>query len=379
MATIHLAAISGAFFTVGWLPSFCNLWTVTQTFILAFSFAGWLLLHCVFLALYTVGWLPLIQDFWHSTCDNWLTGVFLYLDFCGRRAKRQFVSWGLSDPITDFRRAANYIRTTYWVSDGSLQVHCPAAHLPGPKSGRWWQQKIGWLSFAVLTGLLLLQSAAGGGEGCGWAMTTTETSSFRDGLILQHADVKIHGPRPEESFGPIVWPHHEKKVVKRSIRRAFRRAQRDGVCWYRGQCLTPQDFQFPTPMQQKLHPAAPLTNQRTRNDLRQCNASQQNRRYLRFLQWNTSGLSKEKLEEIKCWLSTQNADVVVLLETHWRFTSDWSDSEWHHIHSGDSENAGAGILLMVSKRVAKLQQLQWQEGLPGPLGPCKIGICNTSC
>ena len=125
MATIHLAAISGAFFTVGWLPSFCNLWTVTQTFILAFSFAGWLLLHCVFLALYTVGWLPLIQDFWHSTCDNWLTGVFLYLDFCGRRAKRQFVSWGLSDPITDFRRAANYIRTTYWVSDGSLQVQLP--------------------------------------------------------------------------------------------------------------------------------------------------------------------------------------------------------------------------------------------------------------
>ena len=207
---------------------------------------------------------------------------------------------------------------------------------PGPKSGHSRGSRINkFLLRYLLISFIMANFLWNGGEGCGRTMTAAGTSSSMGILHPDNGGVKFHGPRPEASFGPITWPHGGTKVVKRSIKRAYRRAQLHGVSWYRGRCLQPQDFQFSGSDIAKT--ASRPTNLPYSNNsvaARGGNDSHQSKRHLKFLQWNSSGLSNARLDELKCWLHPQNLDVVVILETHWRFTGEWSDTDWNFIHSG---------------------------------------------
>ena len=248
---------------------------------------------------------------------------------------------------------------------------------PGPKSGHSRGSRINkFLLRYLLISFIMANFLWNGGEGCGRTMTAAGTSSSMGILHPDNGGVKFHGPRPEASFGPITWPHGGTKVVKRSIKRAYRRAQLHGVSWYRGRCLQPQDFQFSaqTLPKQQAGPQPSLQHQQRCG--RGGNDSHQSKRHLKFLQWNSSGLSNARLDELKCWLHPQNLDVVVILETHWRFTGEWSDTDWNFIHSGAPGSSGAGILLMISKRIAKMQDLQWNEVQPGRLVHARLGFSS---
>ena len=207
--------------------------------------------------------------------------------------------------------------------------------------------------------------ATGGGEGCGRAMTATGTSTEWVETFMHQDDVKLHGLRPPRRFGDTHWPQDGTKVVKRSYKRAFLKAVRDGHCWYKGQCFRASDFQLPPQLAQKWTDRMPTTGP-------PCTTQQptprlHKDRHLRVVQWNVSGLSTAKLDEICCWLHTQPLDVVILLETHWQFTNEWCDANWNYVHCGDSLSKSAGVLCLVSKKLSRLQDLRWAEVLAGRL------------
>ena len=254
---------------------------------------------------------------------------------------------------------------SWWHSSG-CPTFTPLRGESGPKSGHQWPRACLRLVFLVPALLFAVTNqATGGGEGCGRAMTATGTSTEWVETFMHQDDVKLHGLRPPRRFGDTHWPQDGTKVVKRSYKRAFLKAVRDGHCWYRGQCFRASDFQLPPQLAQKWTDkvpttGAPCTTQPSKPRLHKD-------RQLRVVQWNVSGLSTAKLDEICCWLHTQPLDVVILLETHWQFTNEWCDANWNYVHCGDSLSKSAGILCLVSKKLSRLQDLRWAEVLAGRL------------
>ena len=95
----------------------------------------------------------------------------------------------------------------------------------------------------------------GRSEGGGFAAETTKAPPNWEQLFIQQQGAKPRRPLPSSSYGQ-PW-HVETKVKKRSLHRALRRAQRDGLSWYRGQCYTVSDFAqmnlFPQALRQPEH------------------------------------------------------------------------------------------------------------------------------
>ena len=265
--------------------------------------------------------------------------------------------------IFSLQQRINVSPSSWWSSSRCSTIF-PLRGESGPKSGHRWPCLS--RTFVVLALYIAATTQAiGGGEGCGRTMTVTETSTTWVDYFLHQQDVKLHGWRPSRRSGNFVWPQDGTKVVKRSYKRAFLKATKEGHCWYKGRCLRAADFQLPAQLAQnwinRLTPSS-----RTRSS--QPNLSRRDDgRHLRVAQWNVSGLSITKLDEIKCWLKTQPLDVLILLETHWGYTNEWCDDSWNFIHSGDSLSRSSGILCMVSKRLNRLQDLRWAEILPGRL------------
>ena len=97
------------------------------------------------------------------------------------------------------------------------------------------------------------QFTCDGGEGCGHTMVTTEAQSPYWISDLSAFSAKQHGPRPPATSELLSWAPTDRSIKKRSIRRAYRRACRDGISWYRGRCFSPEDF----PAEMRQQPAAP--------------------------------------------------------------------------------------------------------------------------
>ena len=73
------------------------------------------------------------------------------------------------------------------------------------------------------------------------------------------------------------------------------------------------------------------------------------------------------LLEIKHWLRQNRADVVVISETKWSFSSTWSDREWLYVHSATADYKSGGILTMISRRIAEPEQLGYAAIIDGRL------------
>ena len=89
------------------------------------------------------------------------------------------------------------------------------------------------------------------------------------------------------------------------------------------------------------------------------------------MSWNSGGLAQATWDMFQQWADNQSLDFITLQETHWQFTSEWSQSQYHCIHSGYSSRQ-AGILCMISKRVCQAHQLSWTEIEPGRLVHIRI-------
>ena len=87
-----------------------------------------------------------------------------------------------------------------------------------------------------------------------------------------------------------------------------------------------------------------------------------------ILQVNVGGLSKMRLQEIQHWALQKEADIVILTETRWSFSTDWSTDSWHCIHSGTQQDKSDGILIMIRPQACSPTQLGIAEF--SPAGSC---------
>ena len=63
---------------------------------------------------------------------------------------------------------------------------------------------------------------------------------------------------------------------------------------------------------------------------------------LRVLSWNAGHLGQQQWSEVKSWLSTeaspQTCDVLVLQETHWQATAEFTASGWYCVSSASPDD-----------------------------------------
>ena len=86
------------------------------------------------------------------------------------------------------------------------------------------------------------------------------------------------------------------------------------------------------------------------------------------MSWNVGGLSQEAWLEVQIWLHEQEEhDVILLQETHWRFTSSWSLPRYHIFHSGATDHRFQGCMIVIRKSVASFESVLWSTPLVGHL------------
>ena len=144
---------------------------------------------------------------------------------------------------------------------------------------------------------------------------------------------------------------------KKSHQQAIRQAEASGFAIYKGKVLSLSSLGGSDQPKQHVptqHPA------RTR---RLTSAP-----HIRYLSWNAGGLTSGTWEELLSHLASRSClevSVVVLQETHWRGTSQFTRDDWHVISSGSNGEKGAGVAVLVRKSLCRASSLRYNEVLPG--------------
>ena len=147
---------------------------------------------------------------------------------------------------------------------------------------------------------------------------------------------------------------------KRALRRAIGRAARNPAqsTHYKGRLCT-LDTLRAAPANSGARPAS-------RSRLGVTDGKQGPR--LRTMSWNVGGLSQEAWLEIQIWMHEQTEhDVILLQETHWRFTSSWSLPRYHIFHSGATDHRFQGCMIAIHKSVTSFESVRWSTPLVGHL------------
>ena len=243
---------------------------------------------------------------------------------------------------------------------------------PGPKSG-WCQLPVPKLLVRLLL-LIVLFGADIRGEGCGRPMASTEvplpqwaTDFIRDGT-------KQHGTRPALRLAHLSWSPTDSFVKKRSMKRAYARACRDGVCWYKGRPYTPTDFPQTLQLKDNSTVLSKQLKPSGRCDLQRYNQRHSSRRRIQILSWNVGGLSQARLDEVRLWALEQQIGITALLETRWPWVSEWEDEKFLYVHSGKPGDRSCGILIMIAKWLCPSSNLRWIESVPGRLVHMQLRI-----
>ena len=202
------------------------------------------------------------------------------------------------------------------------------------------------------------------GEGCDPAMGITEVPMPWISQQLQWAQgTKQHGELPmmcaRTQHGHVRTRKKPSTVVKRSLNRAYKRAQQIGYAWYRGQLCSALDFER---MGCSGHHSPPptLPSDALFKEWQQCNRKHVNKSRLNIWQWNSGGLASNTLDEVKAWLSMNCVDIGIIVETRLTFDSQWSDADWNIVHSGEGTHKGKGIMILISRRLGNLTNMRWQ-------------------
>ena len=129
-------------------------------------------------------------------------------------------------------------------------------------------------------------------------------------------------------------------IRKRAYKRALRRAQAYGSTMYRGRLLTSQVL---LPMQD----APKQMSSRPRVEM---------------ISWNVDGLTDTLYAELQKWLrDNPNVNLVMLQETHWTFTGEWSQSGWNYCH------CSGGVLIGLRDSFFPSSCIKWADILQGHL------------
>lgn len=182
---------------------------------------------------------------------------------------------------------------------------------------------------------------------------------------------KQHVVEPRKVFEPnqtqSTKKYNRNAVQKRSYRRALQRISRHGYTWYRGQLISG--------VQQSPTSPVPLPNHAVVNH---APPSSHLRRRLSLFSWNCGGLTQAAWDHFQQWLTLQELDIVLIQETHWQFSSEWTQSHYYCMHSGISSRQ-AGLLTMISKRIVQQHGISWNETVKGRVLHVRIHGTSKGC
>lgn len=204
-------------------------------------------------------------------------------------------------------------------------------------------------------------------QGEGWILAMedpgADTGSHFDFPLPFAVSAKPHGAPSAESYGSLttLWQTGH-RVTKRSILRAHKRATNFGYTWFRGALLTPRDFETMYNI-----PPVPTFTGTTKMTIPSTTLRPHTpKRRLQVIVWNSGGLSSGRFWELTHWLSQQTASVVIIPETRWKFTREWSTKDWNFIHS-HGDDAASGLLILLHHTLAKSDDILWEPIVPGRL------------
>ena len=207
-----------------------------------------------------------------------------------------------------------------------------------------------WILWIFFLHFLTFSARAPWSEGYAVDMGSVGAEGFRWRL-----PAKEHVEELQSAFEPFQTSTN-RSIKKRSFKRALKRAETHGYTMYKGQMYTAQRLGT----EYKGHPTVvPKTQNNTPS-------SKLKRKRFSCLSWNCSGLSPSGWDYFQQWIECQNLDIIMLQETHWKHTSEWVTGNYYAIHSGCGESR-SGLLSLVSKKLCTMDDLSWQEVIPGRL------------
>ena len=135
------------------------------------------------------------------------------------------------------------------------------------------------------------------------------------------------------------------RVRKRALKKALNKAATSGHSLYRGKTLYANVSVFP-----KTPAVTPsVTGPR-----------------VKVFSWNCDGLTTTLYSELLCWLRKHSdISVVMLQETHWSRSMEWTSEDWHFCHSASLKANTAGVLIGVRATLARTDTISWSV-LHGP-------------
>ena len=185
------------------------------------------------------------------------------------------------------------------------------------------------------------------GEGCTSIMGGTEVPP----------GTKIHEHGPSQEYAP------HSSVAKRSYKRAINRIAKHGFTWYHGALLTHQHIsasQIPIPRSSPTKiPCEPNVRRNTHGSKNQSFAKQR----FSCMSWNVGKLTLADWDILQSWIRLQDIDLLLLQETGWKHTSQWTKDNFHCFHSGTTDSGG--LLTLVAKKFCDFDKVSWCNSDPG--------------
>ena len=138
---------------------------------------------------------------------------------------------------------------------------------------------------------------------------------------------------------------------KKSHQRAINQAEANGTAVYKGRTMSLK----------ALGGRSCIRNTSTQP---QASARQRDSQSIKYLCWNTGGLTSGVWEELLSQLADPEyaeVSLVILQETHWRGVSQFTRDCWHVLSSGSNGEKGAGVAVMVRKTLCQAQSLRYTE------------------
>ena len=162
-------------------------------------------------------------------------------------------------------------------------------------------------------------------------------------------------------------PQHKKK----SYIRALKRAHLHGHTWYRGQLFTAATLGVET--------LSPLLTQDTSSSTPTPNVTPPakiRKNHLTGFCWNICSRSNYKFDVLRQWMLSQHLDIMLLQDTRWGFSGDWSDTNYAYIHSGSTGKPG-GTMIIIRKGFCNLDRISWRAVVPGRLLHARLYLQST--
>ena len=202
-------------------------------------------------------------------------------------------------------------------------------------------------------------------EGSGPATRFGGATQF---LALQHPSMaKPSGLGPTSEHLEHQNPQHRKK----SYIRALKRAHLHGHTWHRGRLLTAAMLGIDETPQPR--PQDTLSSSQTPNTPPP--AKVRKNRLTGFC-WNICSLSNYKFDILRQWMLSQHLDIMILQDTRWGFSGDWSDKHYAYIHSGSTGKTG-GMMTIIRKGFCDLDRISWRAVVPGRLLHVRLYLPST--